>query len=102
MFIVSKDGMAVINTEQVSAVYISSETPNIRAETVNGKMWNIGRYDSRENAQAALGILAERIRSGKDMAVFVPHDRDIQAIRAQEDQKYHHMTGKKTKGHGGS
>lgn len=101
MYIVSKDRMTVINAEQISAIYVSSGT-NIRTETAGGRTWNIGRYDSGENAQAALDMLVERIRSVKEETVFVPRDRDIQAMRALEEQKYHHMAGKKMKGHGGS
>lgn len=33
---------------------------------------------------------------------YMPDDKSIQAKLNLEEQKYHHLTGKKNKGHGGS
>lgn len=100
--IISKDRTQIINTQYVSAIYIAGEGTTIRCEMANGKPWNIGRYNSKKEAETAINILMERMK--KDDFADVPSDEEVKAKinTCTHDFQRHHITGKKTKGHGGS
>ena len=99
MFIVSKDRKAIINLEQVTTMYIGSDSCSIKCDYKNNGC-QLGRYNSDKEAKKAMEIIAESI--GKTDVCFMPDDNTIKAKMNLEEQKYHHITGKKTKGHGGS
>jgi hypothetical protein len=46
-------------------------------------------------------IIAERI-SRNDTDIYMPNKKDIHAKISLEESRWHHATGKKTKGHDGS
>lgn len=100
--IISKDKTQIINDQYVSAIYIAGEGTTIRCEMSNGKPWNIGKYNSHKEAEIAINILTERMK--KDNFVVVPSDEEVKTkINSNVcDYQRHHITGKKTKGHGGS
>lgn len=100
--IISKDRTQIINDQYVSAIYISVDGMTIRCEMANGKVWNICRYNSQKEAETAMHILTERLK--RDNMAYMPTDEDVKArINASADAyQKHHITGKKTKGHGGS
>lgn len=100
MFIVSKDKKAIINTEQITSIYIGADSCTIKADFGNGKGCQIARYSSEKASQVAMDILANSF--GKSDICFMPEDNSINARLNFVEQKYHHITGKKTKGHGGS
>ena len=100
--IISKDKTQISNMQYVSAIYISGEGTTIRCEMSNGKPWNIGKYNSQKEAETAINILTERMK--RDDFAAVPSDDEVKArinLNA-DDYRQHHITGKKTKGHGGS
>lgn len=100
--IVSKDKTQIINDQHVSAIYIAGEGTTIRCEMSNGKPWNIGKYNSNKETEVAINILTERMR--RDNFATVPSDDEVRAkinMYATDCQR-HHVSGKKTKGHGGS
>lgn len=100
--IISKDRTQIINTQYVSAIYISGEGTTIRCEMSNGKPWNIGKYNSQKEAETAISILTEKMK--RDNFAVVPSDEEVKTkINAYvNDIQRHHIAGKKTKGHGGS
>lgn len=100
--IISKDRTQIINTQYVSAIYIAGEGTTIRCEMSNGKPWNIGKYNSQKEAETAINILMERVKI--DNFAVVPSDEEVKAKinTYADDLQRHHITGKKTKGHGGS
>lgn len=100
--IISKDKTQIINDQYVSAIYISVDGMTIRCEMSNGKVWNICRYNSQKEAETAIKILTERMK--RDNFAAMPSDEEVKArINANADvHRMHHVTGKKTKGHGGS
>lgn len=99
MFIVSKDKKSIINLEQVTAMYIGSDGCSIKCDYKNNGC-QLGRYNSDKEAKKAIEIISESI--GKVDVCVMPDDSAIKAKMNLEEQKYHHITGKKTKGHGGS
>lgn len=102
MFIVSKDRTTIVNVDQITAMYISTDGYSIRVEVQNGKPWNIGRYDSQEETREAIQMITNKLRLSKDTIALMPDADQIKAVLALKDQRCHHITGKKTKGHGGS
>ncbi len=100
MYIVNKDRTQIINMEHVTAIYIGADGCSAKADLINGKGCQIIRYNSHEEVVMALEMLGTSI--GKTEVFFFPEDNKVQEKLRLEEQKYHHITGKKTKGHGGS
>lgn len=100
MFIVSKDKNAIINTEQITALFVGADNCTIKADYQNGKGCQLGRYNSEAEARAAMDIVANSM--GRAEVCFMPEDSAVSAKINLGDQKPHHISGKKTKGHGGS
>lgn len=100
MFIVSKDKKAVINLEQVTTMYIGSDGCSIKADYRGGNGCQLGRYDSDKEAKTAMEIIVGNI--GKTEIFSMPDNFAVKAKLKMDEPKYHHLTGKKTKGHGGS
>lgn len=100
MYIVNKDKKAIINLEQVTCVYLGADGCTIKVDYQSGNGCQLGRYNSESAAQAAIEIISNSI--GKAEVCFMPEDTAINAKISLGEQKYHHATGKKTKGHGGS
>lgn len=100
MFIVSKDKKSIINAGEVTSIYVGADGCTIKADFCNGKGCQLARYSSEKSSQVAIDILANSF--GKSDVCFMPEDSSINAKLNFVEQKYHHVTGKKTKGHGGS
>lgn len=101
MFIVTKDGKAIINTRHVTSIYLGVDKCCIKADFENGKGCQIARYDADKHSEIAMSIIVDSIRRG-DAMCCMPDDKSIKAKLNLEEQKYHHLTGKKTKRRGGS
>lgn len=100
MFILSKDNRSIINMEQITVVYIGSDNCTIKADYQNGKGCQLGRYNSEEETKIAMSIIFESV--GKTEICVMPTDEAVRAKSNLREQKNHHISGKKTKGHGGS
>ena len=100
MFILSKDNRSIINMEQITVVYIGSDNCTIKADYQNGKGCQLGRYNSEEETKIAMSIISESV--GKTEICVMPTDEAVRAKCNLREQKSHHVSGKKTKGHGGS
>lgn len=100
MYIVSKDKKSIINTEQVTSLYIGADGCTIKADFGNGKGCQIGRYHSEKECQVAIGIIATSL--GKSAVCYMPDSAAITARLSTGESKQHHISGKKAKGHGGS
>lgn len=102
MLIVSKDKKAIVNMAAVSSIYMGHDNCSVKVDYQNGKGCQLGRYNSERATQIAMDMLVEKIGIGKTEIFFMPDDKDIDAKLANESNLWHHATGKKTKGHGGS
>lgn len=100
MYILSKDQRSIINMEQITVVYIGSDNCTVKADYQNGKGCQLGRYNSEEETKIAMNIIAENV--GKIEMCEMPTDEAVRARSNLREQKNHHISGKKTKGHGGS
>lgn len=100
MFIVSKDKKSIVNTELITSIYVGADGCTIKADFGNGKGCQIARYNSEKASQTAIEIISNNF--GKAEICFMPEESAVNAKLNLTEQKNHHITGKKTKGHGGS
>ena len=100
MFIVSKDKKAIVNTDSTTVIYVGSDGVTIKTDFKNGRGCQLGRYDSPEECKKALEMLAKE--TGKTDIFQMPESTAIKAEIVKNETCWHHATGKKTKGHGGS
>lgn len=66
-----------------------------------GKPNLMGEYKSELEAKKAMETVIRAVASGEKI-VFVPDEDTVQALLHGHTEVWHHATGKKTKGHGGS
>lgn len=102
MWIISKDGRSISNTDMITTAYAAGSGNTIQVNYSTGGGSRIGTYQTDEEAEAALAMLACVLQSGKVMAYRMPTDESVKAWLRQDPDHWHHATGKKTKGHGGS
>ena len=99
MYIVNKDKSQIINMEKITVMFIGNDECSIKVNFTDGQGCQVARYSSHAAAVAVM----EQI--GKSMShtevFFLPDDNGALALLGK-DERWHHATGKKTKGHGGS
>ncbi len=100
MFIVSRDKKAIVNTDSTTVIYVGSDGITIKADFKNGRGCQMGRYDSLEECRKALEMMANVM--GKVDVFQMPESEAIKAEVVRNETRHHHVTGKKTKSHGGS
>ena len=100
MFIISKDNKAIVNTDSTTVIYVGSDGITIKADFKNGRGCQLGRYDSLEECKKTLEMMAKEV--GKVNIFQMPESAAIKAEIVKNEACWHHVTGKKTKGHGGS
>ena len=61
----------------------------------------LGEYKSELEAKKAMETIIRAVASGEKI-VLVPNEDTVQATLHGHTEVWHHATGKKTKGHGGS
>ena len=100
MIIVNKDGTSIVNFNQIENIFIGDMS--IKANFKSGKGMQLGCYSNREEAKIVIEILAEKIKTGADL-IKMPQDKEIEAkVNSNTYAKPRHISGKKTKGYGGS
>ena len=102
MIIISKDRNEAYNWNVAERIYIASERSAVKIVAGNTRAGNLGEYGSFEKAKKALEIVMADIALGRKEAVYMPDDAMVQAKISENKEYYHHATGKKIKGHGGS
>lgn len=104
MFIYNKNKGYAINTDNIKDIFLGRDTGTVSAGEKNGGITRICTYDSEEEAKAAIEMLMEQMAAGKREVIYMPEPESVRTRlreRATFPQR-HHVTGKKTKGHGGS
>lgn len=100
MFIVNKGKTSIVNMSQVTVVYLGADNCTVKADYQNGNGCQLGRYNSETAARTAIEIIVSSM--GKSEICFMPDDNFINSKINIGEHKPHHISGKKTKGHGGS
>ena len=102
MYIVNKSKTQISNLNHVTSLYIGTDNTSIKVDFINGKGCQAAKYKSHEEAVTALEMLGRAIDLGRSEAFFFPDGKELQAKIQKGEQKAHHISGKKPKGHGGS
>lgn len=100
MIIVSKDRDSICNFDNVTAVYLNGNS--VKIKYTNDGFARIGEYNSIKEAEIALEILRNRLRS-KSEVCELPTDDEVKAyiVRVPES-KQRARNGKKTVRRGAS
>lgn len=100
MFIKATDG-SVFNARHIISIYYASGTRTMRADLTNGRSARASDEMTSAEGKACMSIITRRITERKDV-IEVPNENEIRAELRRDNTAWHHATGKKTKGHGGS
>lgn len=96
MYIMSKDGLSLINMNKVETIYIKERTRAISATFPNGGGCHLAGYEKLENTKFALEALYSAITANDTIFRF-PHETDLDTAKQHRE----HVKTKKTR-HGGS
>ena len=99
MYIVNKDKSQIINMDQVTALFIGSDECSIKVNFVTGQGCQVARYSSHNAAAAVIEQIGKSMNRSETF--FLLDDNEVRAL-LEKEEKWHHVAGKKTKGHGGS
>jgi hypothetical protein len=99
-FIVSGDGLTIINMDKVKNIFFGTEKRAVMALIENAASIPLLSVDTTKEGKAAIQIVAEKMQ--RNDIVFMPTPEEIKARIVQDSTKYTHLHGEKTKGHGGS
>ena len=99
MIIVSKDKDSVVNMDHVTNIFVGNDGYTVKAAFANGSGCQLGRYNSPV-ANKVIEMIGLAV--GRTEVYFLPDDDSVAAKIHETALTYHHATGKKTKGHGGS
>ena len=100
MIIINKDKTSFVNYEQIENVFIGDTS--IKANLKSGKGMQLAKYNTNIETQMAFEILIDKIGNNV-YKIQMPLDEEVaQKINSMPVYKTRHISGKKTKGHGGS
>ena len=104
MIIVNKDHSEAYNLTHIVNFYIGSDGTSIKVSaggTTRGGI--LGKYNSYKDTQAAFEMMLETIERINKEVLYMQSDDEVGGrIKNTPAEAYHRITGKKTKGHGGS
>lgn len=94
-------GGSIFNMEHIVSIFFGEQTGNVRAEMMNGRNAVISERMTSDEGRICLEMISNDIAREKELIVC-PGPEQIRAAIANRENQWHHATGKKTKGHGGS
>lgn len=101
MYIITKNKRHIVNLSHVAEMFIGNDGVSIKINFDNGGRYELERYNSPRETETAMEMLCDAV--GKVETFRLPTEKEIQAKLVQtHDGIPHHITGKKSKGHGGS
>lgn len=102
MITVNKEHNDAYTTSHITNIYIGSDGCSVKVSagsTTRGGI--LGKYNSYDDTKKAFEMLLEKIQKNDATIIYMPSDNDV-SDKLQTKQAYHHIAGKKAKGHGGS
>lgn len=102
MFIFNKKTGKLLNLDKVAEVLVGRERNKLTIARENGAMGIFADYNTETEAKEALSMLVEFMNTGKREVFILPDEEEIKARIRNRKEPWHHATGKKLKGHGGS
>ncbi len=101
MILVSKDHNDAYNIDHITNIYIGSDGQSIKAATDSGTRGGIlGKYNTYDETRKAFEMIMDKL-SANALVVYMPKDSEIKE-KGTYNAPHHHITGKKTRGYGGS
>ena len=103
MIIVNKEHNDAYNLSNITNFYIGSDGCSVKVSAGSTRGGIMGKYNSYEETKKAFEILFEKIQKDNTPVIYMPNDNDVNTvIKSTPEHKHHHISGNKTKGHGGS
>lgn len=102
MWIFCEKNGKLINTDKVFSIYTTQDKKSIGAKSAEGETETLCRFETEEQTKAALVDFWSSIRAGIDFFTFREKITTPEEENPTQKEHWHHATGKKTKGHGGS
>lgn len=100
MFVVSREYGIILNSDKVVELFTGGNRTAVVGKQMDGRMICLKEYDNEKEAKEAISIIADEMC--RKNIVYVPTQEEVKTKIALDEKKWHHATGKKTKGHGGS
>lgn len=102
MFILNKETGKLYNLDKVMEIIVGRAGNTISVGMEGGVIRVFADYDTEAEAKEAVCMLAEMLNTGKREVLALPDKEEVRNRLRHRKEVYHHATGKKTKGHGGS
>lgn len=104
MIIVNKERNEAFNIANITNIYIGADNGGLKAVTTGvTRCGNLGKYNTCEETKEAFLMLMEKLEKNNGTVVYMPQEEEVRLrMRNKPLPARHHITGKKTKGHGGS
>lgn len=102
MFLYNKKKGYMVNADMLKDIFLGREPGAVAVGFESGAATKLAVYDSEAEATEAINMIAERMSTSTRAIICVPNDEEVKSSLRSKRQTYHHVTGKKTKGHGGS
>lgn len=103
MFIYNRKTNKIFNLNAVANIFVGREGDSVSLGLTSGQISKFKEYNSEQEAREAIAMLADTIRVGKSEIFTMPESEELkQRIQQMPLEQKHHISGKKTKGHGGS
>lgn len=104
MFIFDKNRGYAVNSNEIKDIFKGRDKGVVTIGFTNGIVTKLAAYDTDAEAIKAIELIMKQMEVNKRCVIEVPGKENVKmALRSDNDQaEKHHITGKKTKGHGGS
>lgn len=102
MWIISNMEDCIVNTDHIADIYcIGTDVVALIANNASKSTVVLGRYNGSDQSRCALNYLFRNL-GNVTKTLQMPSTEEMRALVSNGNKKWHHATGKKTKGHGGS
>lgn len=102
MFLYNKKKGYMVNVDMIKDIFPGRESGTLAIGFKNGAATKLIAYSSEVEALEAINMIAERMSTSTRVVICIPDEEEVRIHLRSGKQIYHHATGKKTKGHGGS
>lgn len=101
MYLYNSRNGTIVNLDHVRDIFVGS-TNGLCICFPNDKIGKLIEYRSPDEAKEAVSMIADAIATGKRDIIKVSSQEDVSNRLKSRPLQTGHITGKKTKGHGGS
>lgn len=102
MYIYNKQTGKMLNLDKAVDIFPGRNEGTVTIGLDKGGSTVFANYDSEQEAKEMISMLAEYMETAKREVFTVPGSEEVKARIVNRRENWHHATGKKTKGHGGS